>query len=727
MKKAFYFVAIATLFMFSCQKELDTTQDSAKKGFTFKASIEQLDAKANINADNALVWATGDKIGIYVNDDSWTDKNQPFTLSSGEGTTQGEFTWDYSGNFSQNAAAAFFPWQGTGSDKNNVANGNVYFKLPGAYDNPKYTSGQMLTPLVASLNGSTDDIKFKHAGAAVKVTINNLPAGVHSLGMTVAGQQVYGDYQVSISDAGNAAMVPEGTADNTKNSLWLNIEPVDAEREFVFLFPVPELTTPKLSFNMYDENNILVWKKNLKAQSSNLGRGDVLEMPAIDIEPYVKFNTVSEEWTVIGILNGTNWNADIPMITDGTICIAKGVSFAAGGVFKVRQNKSWESPNASYPENNYVVNDAGTYDIIFDTSDNSVRAVVSKCPYPSVPVEIGIDGDMSEWANVPGLVLDPTSSAAIEQVKAYADEDNIYVYVRRSSLGRYSDIWSTSGGYYYLFFDLDNDPTTGTQSHNYGGSDNKYEAFCYVFPFSSTEGTFVSPPNPHGAGMTVSGVTCAGVYTSSYTDVEIAIPRDNFPNITSETIGVRVYGSKDAGLTPELSFEIEREHHEIKIDGDMSDWSKVGGATTTGIIKALKMWNDDTNFYFYNSCEPGARGSELWNGGGYYYYDFNLDNNAETGDYSEGSHGPFEATICIFPFAGTAEAPAIDIVKFYLEQGVTTDGITLKGAIADDLIEVEFVIPRANFTTQVQSGDVITVYNWRAKDGNSTTLTYTVQ
>ena len=727
MKKALFIVAVATLF-FSCQQEIEPSTPSAnEKGITFTAVIDDNATKAEINSSNGLVWSQGDKLGIFVNDASWTDKNQPFTLEGAGGSATGTFIWDY-GNFdNENATVAFFPWNGTGSTANNVYDGNVYFKLPESYSD--YTSGQMLTPLVAELAydteaGKYETIMFKHAGAAVKVTINNVPPGVHSLGMKVDGQQIYGDYHVTPDNDTPGALALDGSADVSKNTIWLNIPATEAEGEFTFLFPVPEVTTPKLSFMMYDKNDVLVWKKNLKAQSSSLGRGDVLEMPAIDITPYAQFADVSAEWTVIGTANGTNWNADIPMMTDGTICIAKGVQFAAGGEFKIRKDKAWDTE--AYPSENYVVTNAGTYDIIFDSSNGTIQAVETGCAYPEAPVNVGIDGDMSDWASVPGTILTPTSSAAIEQVKAYADDDYIYVYIKRAKIGSYKDVWGTNQGYYYFDFDLDNNPETGSNPENSNGN---FEAWCYLYVFGN-ENEFVASPSGSGHGMTISHVECAGAVSDDAIEVEVAFPRNDLPEISANTVSVSVRGNKGASSSLiNTSFTVKPIEINIAIDGDMSDWAKVPGATTTGIIKAFKMWNDDTNFYFYNSCAPGDRGRELWAGGGYYYYDFDLDNDATTGneDYMDGSHGPFEAMICIFPFGGSEEAPAIELVKTYKENDISPTGISLDGVISDSLIEIEFVIPRANFTTQVNSGDIISVYNWRAKGGNSTTLTYTVK
>ena len=724
MKKVFALVAVATLF-FSCQKEKEFTDSTPTSKFSFKASIEELGSttKADINSSNELIWAAGDKIGIGVT--GWND-SQPFSLEGNGGSSSGNFTWDY-GNFDNTGAyAAFFPWQAQGGTYNSAWEGVVYFKMQGSYgnsadlDNTPYSSGKMLTPLVAAVTrtgDAYDPIEFKHAAAAVKVTINNLPAGAHSIGMT-ADQQLFGNYKINVADAGTEAMALDGTADATCNTIWLNYEPASSERPFTFLFPVPALTTPKLSFVIYDENGVVVWEKKLKAQSSNLGRGDVLEMPAIDITPYEKFKTVSTEWTVIGNVNGTSWNADLAMMTDGSTCIAKGVSFQAGGEFKIRKGGLWDE---AYPGSNYVVAEAGTYDIIFDITSHDIKVVASKCPYPAAPITMGVDGNMSEWAAIPGTVRTPDSSNAIEQVKAYADEDYVYVYVKRAKVGRYDKLWGTDS-YYYYGFDLDNDPATGANEKN--GSN--WEAWSFLYIFGATEGEFNTAPTGDTAGMSISNVRCNGAVSTDCIEVEAAFPRDNIPGLPAGTVGVTVWGSKDAGPAS-TTFTVKPININISIDGDMSDWAKVPGSTTTGIIKSFKMWNDDTNFYFYNSCEPGSRGAELWNGGGYYYYDFDLDNDATTGSYMENGHGPFEAMICIFPFAGTSAAPAIDIVKFFNDNEIATTGIDLKGAIATDLIEVEFVIPRANFTTQVKSGDVISIYNWRAKDGNSTTLTYTIQ
>lgn len=401
MKKAILFVAAATMFLLSCQRE-DVKPES--KSFSFTASIEELASKADMNASNQLVWAKGDQIGIYVN--GWSaNSNQSFTLKGDGGSTTGSF-----GRTSENwfetdqAKVAFFPWTSanattvdTGTDNNvSVSDGIMYFKLRQDYND--YTSGKMLTPLVAPVtwNGSAyDPIEFKHAGAAIKVVVSDFPAGAKTLGITVKDQNIYGTFSINPANAGTSGMVlvsSEAKGDN----VWIHVEPAAAARDFTFIFPVPELTTPSITFNMYDKNDVLVWSREAKNQPS-LIHGNVLAMPAVSITPYKKFNAVSG-WGVCGTHN--SWGGDTPMVTDGTFSIAKGLTLPVNAEFKVRTVGSWGTDGVnnfgggdlkdsdSYAENNggnVKIKVAGTYDIIFSTSDNKIKVVpTGECPYPAV-------------------------------------------------------------------------------------------------------------------------------------------------------------------------------------------------------------------------------------------------------------------------------------------------------------------------------------------------------
>ncbi|MBO6082163.1 MAG: SusF/SusE family outer membrane protein, partial [Bacteroidales bacterium] len=171
----------------------------------------------------------------------------------------------------------------------------------------------------------------------------------------------------------------------------------------------------------------------------------------------------------------------------------------------------------------------------------------------------------------------------------------------------------------------------------------------------------------------------------------------------------------------------------ITIDGDMSDWANVEGATSDGVYKVLKATNDDEFFYIY-SMRNKKRGNELWGSNkGYYYYDFDMDDNAETGDYAEGSHGNFEAWMYLYLFGGTPEAPdfwespkgdgkpSSSVIADVLCKGVVDDNPEVEG-----LIETEVRIPRANLPA-VEKGQTISITSWGNKDANLMKVTFTVK
>ena len=171
----------------------------------------------------------------------------------------------------------------------------------------------------------------------------------------------------------------------------------------------------------------------------------------------------------------------------------------------------------------------------------------------------------------------------------------------------------------------------------------------------------------------------------------------------------------------------------ITIDGDMSDWADIEGATSDGVYKSLKATNDDEFFYIY-SMRNKKRGSELWGSSkGYYYYDFDMDNNPETGDYAENSHGNYEAWMYLYLFGGTPEAPAFwespkgdgkpssSVIADVLCKGTLDDNPE-----EDGLIETEVRIPRANLPA-VEKGQTISITSWGNKDANLMKVTFTVK
>ena len=180
-------------------------------------------------------------------------------------------------------------------------------------------------------------------------------------------------------------------------------------------------------------------------------------------------------------------------------------------------------------------------------------------------------------------------------------------------------------------------------------------------------------------------------------------------------------------ISEDYTIPTDEEEAPITIDGDMSDWDEIEGAETPdAICKVMKVTNDDNNFYVYLASEPGSRGSQLWGDeAGYYYLDFDWDNNEETG-IAENKNPGFDCWCYLYIFGGSAEAPIIKEHPNGSGQEMSISNITAKGVITDTLIEIELSIPRADMV-DVAAGTETRILSWRSKDGTKITQTYTVK
>ena len=84
--------------------------------------------------------------------------------------------------------------------------------------------------------------------------------------------------------------------------------------------------------------------------------------------------TLSDEvvngWTVIGTVDGSNWDKDFPMVKgDDGIWKSDAFSMAAGTEFKVRQGLSWDN---NFPADNFKIEADGTYVVVFDETAGAV-------------------------------------------------------------------------------------------------------------------------------------------------------------------------------------------------------------------------------------------------------------------------------------------------------------------------------------------------------------------
>ena len=155
----------------------------------------------------------------------------------------------------------------------------------------------------------------------------------------------------------------------------------------------------------------------------------------------------------------------------------------------------------------------------------------------------------------------------------------------------------------------------------------------------------------------------------------------------------------------------------ITIDGDMSDWANVAGATAAGteINSVFKVTSDEKNLYFYVK-RTTERIGDIWGGACYHYYTFDLDGDPATGEELWGN-GPYEILLVIYPYAGSADAPAFGIAAegTAVPGGCSVANAVIKGVVTDSGVETEISIPRADLISIPTTP--VTVYTWSNKGG----------
>lgn len=155
----------------------------------------------------------------------------------------------------------------------------------------------------------------------------------------------------------------------------------------------------------------------------------------------------------------------------------------------------------------------------------------------------------------------------------------------------------------------------------------------------------------------------------------------------------------------------------ITIDGDMSDWDAISGATGTGGYNAaFKVASDANNLYFYVK-RTTERMSELWGGAAYHYYTFDLDGDATNGETLWGN-GPYDLILVIYPYAGSAASPAFGIAAegATAPSTYTVANAVIKGVVTESGVETEISVPRADIMTIPTTE--IKAYYWSNKGGS---------
>lgn len=327
MKKSLFFVAMAAVMLASCAVEPLGVEESnvvSGKEFSIVATLDDAVAKGTLDGSGAFTWAADDKIGMLVDGDVAALSIASYSGSDATFTATGS-SW---------GTAAFYPWNASTT----IEAGVLTFKLPSTYT---WANGKVFTPMIADLNGETNptSVKFKLAGAGIRVTLKGVPAYANLVALTVSGKNIKGLLPMDIADAGTEGIK---ATDGSNSTVYMKFNQAAASRDMVFTFPVPILeSASSITVTLYTGTDtgtkMTIFTKNGSIPA--VGRGQIVNTPELTVTGAPQFSRVfgkyatggSTPWTdALGIAASSDRNV---AVDDSYIYIAE--TNTSGNIWKL--------------------------------------------------------------------------------------------------------------------------------------------------------------------------------------------------------------------------------------------------------------------------------------------------------------------------------------------------------------------------------------------------------
>lgn len=359
------------------------------------------------------------------------------------------------------------------------------------------------------------------------------------------------------------------------------------------------------------------------------------------------------------------------------------------------------------------------------SNDVVAQVVKNGKEIPKVEVTVKIDGDFSEWKSIESIPGD----GAVKTLKMFSNDTKVYFYleVAKTEDVQLSETMSFAHKVMLCFDNGDNKGDKGDLAWSgarfdkivdiwlmQNGAPNMITLGLDGFEHKEADGEvqkYEFAFNKSVDAVLSGNCICYGAYITNQT-VDTSSGSEVREGKDTDRIG-----SAPAIHQP-MAFVGDTPNPElvaITIDGDMSEWADVtsGLYQEDGTYIAFKATYDENNIYVYSKR---TWHTGLW-GGGYYYYQFDTDNNAETGLVGDGAiNGSYkgygiEKWMYLQLFGGTSEDPTFNSAPeggSYPDDkvmaNVKANGVTDKSTV----IETEVSIPRANL--DVKKGDVVGIY-----------------
>ena len=256
----------ASLFAAACTQESAAPEAAGPAKLVLRLGAEAPEAtRVTFDNDITFKWSEGDVVGAYMY--STTKKNvpgsygvegeygpwiAPFTLKSGAGTGNGEFSFEimYPENGEAVGHVAMYPYVDQEyidvyngetlvqtlhyKTSYNPDNGNLVYVLPRYWKNLPNLGGVRM-PMVANLDLGGSVTTFRHVGAAVKVTLKNVPADARYFKLT-ADKNISGEFVINQSEIGSGVLHGDGASNMVEFQLAKFSVGNTAQESIMFLF-----------------------------------------------------------------------------------------------------------------------------------------------------------------------------------------------------------------------------------------------------------------------------------------------------------------------------------------------------------------------------------------------------------------------------------------------------------------------------------------------------------
>ena len=289
-------LAVAALLAFcACSQEPAAPESAAPGVITLSLGAENPATRVTFENDVTFKWSAGDKVGAYmysttlpntgIGEGTYGPWIAPFELISGAGTGNGDFAFEikYPENGETVGRVAMYPytthevdgpWEYQSYFDENSS--SLVFNLPDKWKDLPNLDGVRI-PMAANLDSGDKPIMFKHVGAAVKVTLKNVPAGARYFKLS-ADKNISGEFVIAQSEIGTGTIHGDGSEKYVELQLAEGagkaLESVD------IYFPIPAGT---YTFNLGIYGDGVTYLEKWGSTSNTVGRGQILRMPAVDL------------------------------------------------------------------------------------------------------------------------------------------------------------------------------------------------------------------------------------------------------------------------------------------------------------------------------------------------------------------------------------------------------------------------------------------------------------